>query len=440
MNNIFHDRTIGERLLIYVWDNGCFYKDNLRTKDGRKIKIINKGQCNEESGADFHNAEVMIDGELYKGDVEIHLRSSDWRAHHHDRDSKYNNTILHVALWDSGISLLTKKQNGERIPTLILHNYLDRSINKLWKDIEVKNIKAKCNNILEPPALMSVLDKLGMERFSNKAKKFEEVIDEENKDQIIYEGIMTALGYSRNKHQFLELANKVSINMLIGKNSEEIQAILFGVSGLLPTKLRYFNKETKEYIKRIKALWHSNSSLFIQRMSYDQWEFFRVRPDNFPTRRMAGISYILSNGNSLVEMFITALKDNEKILEILMPRSNGYWAFYYTFGSKKQKEMPYLIGRDRANDILVNVIFPFLLAYSKYLKDKNLQDFIMKKYLSFDKLQDNKITKYFTDQVFNKKEDYISKINSAVRQQGLIALYKLFCINKACDICPIVKT
>ncbi|MGQ9610463.1 MAG: DUF2851 family protein [bacterium] len=440
MNNIFHDRTIDERLLIYVWDNGCFYKDNLRTKDGREIKIINKGQCNEESGADFHNAEIMINGKLYKGDVEIHLRSSDWRAHHHDRNSKYNNTILHVALWDSGISLLTKKQNGEHIPTLILHDYLDRSINRLWKDIEGKNIKGKCNNILEPPALMRVLDKLGMERFSNKAKTFEEVINEENKDQILYEGIMTALGYSRNKHQFLELANKVSINMLIGKNPEEIQAILFGVSGLLPTKIRYFNKETKEYIKKIKALWHSNSSLFIQRMSYDRWEFFRVRPDNFPTRRIAGISYILNNCNSLVEMFIPALKDNEKILEILMPRSNGYWAFYYTFGSKKQKEMPYLIGRDRANDILVNVILPFLLAYSKYLKDKNLQDFIMKKYSSFNKLQDNKITKYFADRVFNKKENYISKINSAVRQQGLIALYKLFCINKACDICPIVKT
>ncbi len=437
MNNIFQDRTIDEKFLIYVWDNGHFSKDNLRAKDGRKVEIINKGQWNEESGADFHDAEIKINGRLYKGDIEIHLRNSDWRVHHHDKDPAYNNTILHVALWDSGISLLTKKQNGERIPTLILHSYLDRSINRLWKNIEVKNVTRTCNNILESPALEKVLDELGMDRFSKKVKAFEEIISDENKEQILYEGIMTALGYSRNKHQFLELAKMVPINMLIGKSPEEIQAILFGVSGLLPTKVGNFNKETREYIKEIKAIWHSNASQFNHRMSHDQWEFFRVRPDNFPTRRIAGVSYILGNCGSLSEMFISFLKDDEKILEALMPRAIGYWSFYYTFGGKKQKEMPYLIGKDRANDILVNIIFPFLMANSNYLNNKNLQNFIIKRYSSFNKLADNKITRYFTKQVF--KKDYISKINSAVRQQGLINLYKSFCLNKACNICPITK-
>ncbi len=122
-----------------------------------------------------------------------------------------------------------------------------------------------------------------------------------------------------------------------------------------------------------------------------------------------------------------------------MPHATGYWKFYYTFGVKRQKEIAYLIGRDRASDILVNVIFPFFLAISKCSNDMDLQNFIIKRYSSFVKLVDNKITRYFIEQVFDKKDDYVLKVDSAIRQQGLINLYKSFCANKACDICPIVN-
>lgn len=109
---------IVEKFVNHIWNNGYFKMDNLRSKDGRRIEVLCPGEWNTDSGADFRNASIKIENEIYKGDVEIHVKSSDWRIHHHDRNPKYNSTILHVTLLDGGFSLLAKKQNGEHIPNI----------------------------------------------------------------------------------------------------------------------------------------------------------------------------------------------------------------------------------------------------------------------------------------------------------------------------------
>ena len=136
MLRVYGENLIGEKFVSHIWDGGHFAKDALRAKDGRKIEVVYQGEWNDDSGADFRNAEIKIDGQVQRGDVELHVRSSHWRVHHHNVDPRYNKTILHVVLWDDSIRLLTRKQNGELIPTLILYDYLDSSIGKLWKTIE----------------------------------------------------------------------------------------------------------------------------------------------------------------------------------------------------------------------------------------------------------------------------------------------------------------
>jgi len=441
---------IGEIFVTHIWNSGHFVKNNLKAKDGRKIEVLHPGQWNNDAGADFHNASIKIDGRIYTGDVEVHTKVSEWRIHHHDRNPRYNNTILHVSLWDGGINLLAKKQNGEFIPNLILCDYLDGSIGKLLRTInDGKNpclCSSKVSN-MSPESLCAIIDNASLNRLKAKSKAFEEQFESKSEDQVLYEGIMEALGYSKNKRQFRDLAQKAPIESLLGKTPEMIQVILFGVAGLLP-KNRKFNKETKEYLNMIFPLWDQSASQFHDKqMSAGEWEFFRLRPDNYPTRRIAGISYILSGCDISVEsplmaMFLSILSDtydststkalSQKLRAILMPRVSGYWAKYYTFGGKRFKDNQFVIGRYRTDDIIINVVLPATLAYSQ-----KLQDIITKVYNGYPALQDNKITRYFAGRVLREK--YHSIINSASRQQGLIHIYKWFCEVQNCDNCPFME-
>ena len=464
----YRENFIGEKFVSHIWDGGHFAKDALRTKDGRKLEVIYKGQLNSDSGADFHNAEIRIDSQILKGDVEVHVKNSHWRVHHHHRNPRYNDTILHVVMWDDSISLLVKRQDGERIPTLVLYDYLDSSIGKLWKKIEEnEDTPGPCREKAEMLTLETIgtlLDRAGMERFFRKTDEIEQSLEEKGVDQLLYEGVMEGLGYSKNKEQFRELAQIVPLEVLKGQPPEHIQAVLFNVAGLLPSKIddrKVFDAETEEYISKLRSLWIPFSPQFENRqISGERWEFFRIRPENFPTKRIAGISYILSkcgneNGGSsapFLRMFLSAFssrnstsylymegKTYQKLRNMLMLRAAGYWTRHYTFGGKQHEENPLLIGRNRADDIVINVILPVALAYSRQLQDEKLNQAVVEAYTKHKKLQDNKITRYVADQIFRDRKENSSIVNSAARQQGLIHFYKTFCVMRNCQSCPLTE-
>lgn len=450
------DNSIDERFVIRIWDSGLFVEDALRAKDGRKIEVIHRGQRNDGSGADFHDAEIRVNGLLQKGDVEIHVKNSHWRVHHHDSDPRYNKTILHVAMWDDSIGLLVKKQDGEHIPTLVLYDYLDRPVGKLWKIIEDKGEKPepcreKAGSITQE-VIGTILYRAGMDRFLQRAQALEECLGEKDLNQLLYEGMMEALGYSRNREPFLELARKVSLKLLAGRPTEEIQAILFGVAGLLPlqnTRDQDFDEETKGYVDRVETLWQTFLPQFrAKQMLAEQWEFSRTRPENFPTKRIAAMSYILSNSGgggeeppvSLLAVCCSAFGGEEtqqKLQDMLILRVSGYWTGHYIFGGRGHKSTPFLIGRGRADDIVVNVILPAILVHARSSGDEELRQAVTTVYANHRKLQENRITRYVTSRLFRDREKRRSVINSAIRQQGLIHIYKNFCFARNCQNCPL---
>ena len=463
MSKVYSDRFIDERFVSHIWNGRYFAGDSLRTKDGRKLEIIYRGWQNGDSGADFREAEIRIDGEIHKGDVEVHVRSSHWRVHHHDANPRYNDIMLHVVMWDDGGGLLTKKQNGEYIPTLVLADYLDRPIGKLWKAIDkscAEEMPCRMENV-NPESIGAILDRAGMERFLSKAGVFSELLEKNTENQVLYEKMMEALGYSRNKKQFLELARRVPLESLIGRSPEETQAILLGVAGLLPSQngsTLELDEEAERYVSEVEKLWKSFLSQFRGGcMSGEQWEFFRVRPGNFPTRRIAGISYILSkckNGDraSLLKMFLSAfhqigqsdyshkVKEISQILQAtLMPRASGYWERHYDFTGNRYKGSLFLIGQNRAADIVINVVLPVVFAYAQRSGEQALQTAVVEIYAKYPKLQDNRVTRHVAKRIFRDGEKHSSVVSSAIRQQGLIHIYKDFCTTRNCQCCPLVN-
>jgi hypothetical protein len=111
-----------EDFLHYLWKFKKFDSLNLKTFNGEEITIINIGQYLELAGPDFFNAQISIGNQKWAGNVEIHLKSSDWYVHHHERDEAYENVILHV-VWEHDTEIFRK--NNTEIPVLELKKYVD---------------------------------------------------------------------------------------------------------------------------------------------------------------------------------------------------------------------------------------------------------------------------------------------------------------------------
>ena len=106
-----------EQLMQYIWQHRLWRSEDMVTNDGRHVRVLDQGLLNSDAGPDFFNAKVEIDGQLWVGNVEMHVRASDWKRHGHDHDPAYDSVILHVVDKDDAPVM---RSNGERIPQLVL--------------------------------------------------------------------------------------------------------------------------------------------------------------------------------------------------------------------------------------------------------------------------------------------------------------------------------
>ena len=284
-------KNIDEHFVQTVWNEQRFLNFDFKSTDGRSIQVIKPGFWNSNEGPDFVHAEILIDGDLYAGDVEIHINSSGWYNHKHHLDPRYNRVILHVVYLNDDINLRTRLQNGNRIPTLEILNRLDAPIGDLFDERresqEISTDECRVTGkALKIERVQSVFDDLGQERLVEKADGMRNLLIRVDFEQVLYEGIMEALGYARNRKPFRELAQRVPLSELLGESDESIQSILFGVAGLLPSQSQQENEwdeGDRKFIKQLEASWESAEQYKNPtRMTAEQWHFAKMRPANYP--------------------------------------------------------------------------------------------------------------------------------------------------------------
>lgn len=389
----------------------------LVTTGGQRLRIIHPGWANGGSGPDFHHAIIALKGRgLLRGDVEIHVSSSQWRSHGHHRDPGYNGVILHAVMWHDK-DIPTVLQNGNRVPILTLHPYLElspRGVEGLCSPLG--EYDQPCHDLqarLGVAAVGELLDEAGEERFGLKAAHFGQELAVEDGDQVLYEGLMGALGYSRNKEPFQELARRLPLKALQGIASEEcgqrqglvLEKALLAEAGLFP-----LSRGTKP---RGEAEWH----------------LFGLRTSNRPQLRIAGAGYLLARyiekglASGVLELVGGAdLKRGHRSLEQgIMVTGDG---------AKST-----LIGRGRAREMVVNVLLPFSFAWGERESQPELRDHALELYRSYPRLEENQITRQMGRQLFG--EEGTKVVNSARRQQGLIHLYYNLCLDGDCLHCPL---
>ncbi len=438
MNNLKESRV------IKMWQQ-LANNMQLVAEGGELLTIIYPGRINDDRGADFRDAVIATSGGITKGDIEVHVKSSDWKAHGHHHDPAYNRVILHVVMWDDA-KVATNHQGREGIPILALHKYIASP----GGQYPVKNMP--CQRTVEhltDSVVARFLDFAGEERFLAKAMRFYADLAKTEASQCLYQGIMMALGYSKNKVPFLELARRLPLRILESIAQSRItneeclaqqQVLLLGTAGLLPSQRQIRHPGSgldDKWIDELERLWAYFSPT--EAMSCHDWHLFKVRPNNFPTRRIVAMSHLLvryrEGGifDGLVNV-VRELPANKTRLEAgLVVITNGYWASHFDFGSGGGLNGPTLLGRNRAADIIVNVVLPFTFVWGKRTCQPELERNAIALYHRYPRLVENAVERHMRSQLGLSR----GLVNSAQRQQGLIHIYKTLCTQGRCNRCQL---
>lgn len=451
--------NINESFICKIWEGGSAYYSALQSADGKDVEIISYGKRNYDAGPDYTGAKIKIDGKTLTGDIEIHRDFKNWAEHNHQKDRKYNSVILHVVLWDAEDREEPKLRIKRELPTVILSNYLNDSIHNIWQDVINKpsdKLMLPCyhlNESITETELMDWMDRLSIERLNIKKERIKARLNEltglsaNHKaawEQLLYEYIFEALGFSKNKEQMLRLASNLSLERIASLQKQNnshiyLQVLLFGASGFL------FDVRTKdEYIDIVKQYWNSiEEDLTIPKMNRYEWNFFRMRPQNFPTIRLAYGAQVIKKliygelFRKIIEVFSNDAFDIKKAYKelstLLQPERDEYWESHYDF-CKSSTSPHKLIGKQRIEDIIINVIIPAVSLYGDEFNDVTIAANISMLYNGMNIKPDNSVIRLIQEQVIRGKS---FKVNTPACEQATIQLYNFYCMRERCGECGI---
>jgi len=434
-------KEISERLVSRLWQSNPVLYPVADT--GEWLHIIFPGRLSTRPGSDFEDAVIGMNGRIVTGDVEIHVKSSQWRTHRHHQDPKYNNIVLHVVwLRDNRTPVIL--QNGRTVPTLCLAAYRNKPTDELLGSPAGPYVLCPISRgHHQITRIQTILTDAGIERFQGKVDSYCKALDVEGAEQVLYRGIARALGYTQNAEPFQELAQMLPLDILRAHGESKLavwQALLLGYAGLLPSQRNKVagDRTATRLATRLEDIWKSASVIWT--MQETDWRFFRVRPDNFPTRRIIALSRILSRYRSsgllsgslrLVEK--TPLNGGHRWLETgLVVSSPGYWETHFDFGVNTSRASS-LIGYERASAIALNVLLPFTAAWGKRHFDARLINKAVQLYGGYPARGDNELIRFMRQQLRLEANFAVS----ACQQQGLIHLFNNYCRYRNCLDCPV---
>lgn len=424
--------NLQERFLYHIWDEGHIQSE-LKTVSGKELRIIYPGHFNTNRGPDFINANISINKENLSGSIEIHLNHLDWLRHHHHEDHYYNSVVLHVVYEHNNAVPYTIKENGEAIEILELKKCLTDDINKLI-DFESFSYPVErsdyCDllSLLPTERIQAILSEYGKARFLGKVKRAAAALIFEDFDQILYQGIMEAIGYDKNKYNFLLLTQELKWKKLLqwyreGMKEEDLIAIMIVSTSLL-------SKDSKQIspAKREEILARFEEQAFFGAKINIDWQLFRIRPGNHPIHRIMAISAFL----------IAALRDGllKSIVQLhdQNPPEKLYKAFVELVTSYNMKDKDIApLGKSIIANIFLNIILPMLYLYLDKTATDAAKENVLKIYREFPALAENHITRFMGSKIVSKR-----LLPKAIHQQGMIELYNRFCQYHFCDQCVTV--
>lgn len=435
-----------ERLLQTIWLHQRLRRHELRTLDGKSVRVLHPGFASVEGGPDFRGAVVQIgDNAPSSGDVEVDLRASGWRAHGHDRNPAFQNVLLHV-VWDD------ERVTANTPPVLPLRNALDSPLGELslWLEREPtkllpENLQGKCSAPLRelPQASRTeLLRQAAQVRFEAKATQLQARARHVGWEQALWEGLFRALGYKHNVWAMQCLAETRERWTRTDDTPFTLQARLLGLGGLLPTEIKRAALTADGHLRRVWDSWWRERDEFSDCiLPRAVWRFHGLRPANHPQRRLALAAHWLAAGDlpAKLEAWCNAKPADNKLedslLNILQVEHDEFWSWHWTFRSARLKKPQPLLGGTRVTDLAVNVILPWLWTRAAEGKNVFLRGEIERRYFNWPAAEDNAVLRLARQRLLGGAAR--RALTGAAEQQGLMQIVRDFCdhSNAICGEC-----
>ena len=396
----------------------------LRECGGAEIAVVDPGRLNTDAGPDFFNSKIKVDGTEWAGNVEIHVKASDWIRHGHQNDPAYDSIILHVV----GVSdRRIHRSDGSLIPQVEVT--MPEGFFRTYSSLESDLYAIRCARQLPDISALTItdwLESLSVERIQNKAARVMEVFRNCGSDwqQTCFVILARALGFGLNGDPFEMLARSVPLRILHhhSDNPLQLQAILFGQAAMLDSSCHIFD----EYYQLLCREYYFLARKYgLRPMRGAVWKYARTRPQNFPHRRIAFLAKACENGFSLLSAILSAKDDEEKLREIFAWKLEGYWHSHFSF-DVEAKASADTLSRSSVTLLLINVVAPLIYAYGARIGDPDLAEKALD-LLSSLPPENNGIIRDW--------EQYGLRAGDALRSQALLHLRKEYCDPRKCLFC-----
>lgn len=415
-----------EEFLHYVWQHRLFTQNNLIDCEGNSINIINTGILNANAGPDFNNAKVIINKTTWAGNVEIHIKSSDWQRHKHHLDEAYDSVILHV-VWEHDLNVF--RTNCTLIPTLVLKNLVNTQLISQYQYLKTNQNWIPCEHqlpLVNPFIINQWLQRVLIERFEQKSNDIL-LLNQQlkgNWEETFYIILAQNFGFKVNALPFNMLAQSLP-QQIIAKhknNTTQIEAIIFGQAGFLKGS---FNDDYPNLLKSEYAFLQKKYGL--KPLDKALWKFSKLRPNNFPTVRLAQFAAIVCNSTHLFSKILetTTIKSLKALFN--SAKINQYWHTHFHFDITTSPSFK-TMGSKSLDLIIINTIAVITFCYGKQIANDIYVNNAVN-LIECVKPEKNNIVENFKRLGINALNAYDS--------QALIHLKNNYCEQKKCLHCGI---
>ena len=414
-----------EELIYYVWRHKIFPLSGLKTTDGQEVEVIDPGLQNRGSGPDFFNSKVKIGGQLWVGNVEMHVRASDWFRHHHDTDQAYNNVVLHV-VGESDMQVPYPDGSGRLIPQLVLP--VPDEVKENYDQLVRSDAFPRCFKEVPsfaPLTVHSWLSALQVERLDERSEAIKDRWEllGRNWEETFFVSVARNFGFGKNGDAFEAWAKSFPL-ISLGKHRDslfQIEAVFFGQAGLLAEAHDDFG----DYYTKLRSEYLFLSHKFgLKPVSPSLWTH-KVRPENFPEVRLAQLAMLYFKGNLSMSSLVNA-KELDSMRTLFKGGVSDYWHTHFKFKNEESPESEKQLSDTSADLIVMNTVVPFLFAYGRYKGDDELCD------RSFDLMEQLRPEK---NRYIRLWEEAGISCESAADSQALMQLSKNYCEKRNCLRC-----
>ncbi len=413
-----------EDFLHYVWQYKKFDFSNLTTVSGELLTITNCGNYLQQTGPDFFNAQIVLGNQKWAGNVEIHIKSSDWYLHHHEKDPNYENVILHV-VWEHDTPVF-RKDNSE-IPVLELKNYISKKDLKNYQALALPKSWIFCESqiaTVDSFIWANWQERLFIERLERKYIPIEQLLKEteNNWEAVLFCMLAKNFGLNTNGETFLKIAKSIPFSIIRKESAEveNLESLLFGTADLFPLDIQ--DNYTKDLKNRFEYISQKHK---LKKIIIEPVQFFKHRPDNFPTIRLAQLAMLYHKQQNLFSKVIAA-KTVTALHQLFEITISDYWQTHYQFDKESPKKKKQF-SKSFIDLLVINTIVPIQFAYAKS-QGKEASEFLL------DLLREIAAEK---NVIIEKFSNFGIKAKNAFETQSLLQLKNEYCDHGKCLQCVV---